>query len=559
MGGLIIDANGTFYGAVGGFTVPHGSVYKLRRLSDGRWVRTTLYSFSGGVDGAYPKGNLILDEAGNLYGTTAWGGATGNGAIFELTPTAQLPWEEKVLYNFSSFPDGAGVSSALIVDGAGNFYGTTAFGGLGHGTVFRLKHNPDGTWTESVLYRFTGATDGNGPSDGLGMDADGNIFGTTFVGGSHNAGTLFELSPGPNDTWTLRLLHSFCAQANCADGQNPTGVVLDARGNIYGMTNTGGIVPCWTFNPGCGIVYQHARGQNGTWTFRILHSFCAEASCLDGARPATTLISDNAGSLYGTTLAGGNANQGTVFKLSHPTGSPWMLKVLYSFCTLPRCADGQAPGGPLTRDGAGNLFGPAIQIENGLIFELTNATSTTLATDLNPSIYGQKVTLSATVTSSGSITPTGKVNIMWSGHIIGSATLDGNAVATLSKSYLNADTYPLTAAYVGDVANLRSISNVLNQVVLQTTTSAALTSSPNPSTQGQAVTFTATISSPTVIPAGPVTFTTGKTVLGSAQLSAGKAKLTISSLAVGSTKVTATYSGNSNIAKSSASVTQTVR
>jgi hypothetical protein len=187
------------------------------------------------------------------------------------------------------------------------------------------------------------------------------------------------------------------------------------------------------------------------------------------------------------------------------------------------------------------------------------ASTTGLTSSLNPSIYGQAVTWTATVTSSGSITPTGKVKFTWSGFTIGWATLNSKGVATLTRSNLNADTYPLTAVYTGDAANLGSTSAVLNQVVLETTSSATLTSSPNPSTQGQAVTFTATISSPTVPPKGPVTFTTGKTVLGTAQLSNGKAHFTTSSLTMGSTTVTATYNGDSNIAKSSASVIQTVQ
>ncbi len=188
-----------------------------------------------------------------------------------------------------------------------------------------------------------------------------------------------------------------------------------------------------------------------------------------------------------------------------------------------------------------------------------NSTTTALTSSLNPSTYGQKVTWTATVTSSGSIAPTGKVQFTWSGHTIGSATLNSGGVASLTKSNLNADPYPITAVSGGDAANLGSTSAVLNQVVLQTTSAATLTSSPNPSTQGEAVTFIAKISSPTVLPTGPVTFTAGKTVLGTAQLSGGKATLTISSLAVGSTKVTATYNGDSNIAKSSASVVQTVQ
>ena len=199
----------------------------------------------------------------------------------------------------------------------------------------------------------------------------------------------------------------------------------------------------------------------------------------------------------------------------------------------------------------------------GLVSVLLNSsprpTSTSLASSLNPSIYGQKVSFTATVTSSDKTTPTGQVNFTWDGHSIGSATLNASAVATLTKSNLNADPYPLTAVYGGDANNLPSTSAILNQVVSQTTSTASLTSSPNPSLQGQAVTFTATISSPTVIPRGPVAFTAGKTVLGTAQLSSGKAKLTISSLSLGSTKVTATYNGDSNITKSSASVIQTVK
>lgn len=186
-----------------------------------------------------------------------------------------------------------------------------------------------------------------------------------------------------------------------------------------------------------------------------------------------------------------------------------------------------------------------------------SVTQTTLVSSLNPSVYGQKVTWTASVTTSGSVPPTGKVNFTW-GYNIGTVSLDANGVAALTRSNLNADSYPLKAVYVGDASNLGSTSAVVNQLITQATTSATLTSSPNPSSSGQAVTFTATIISPTVMPTGPVTFAVGKTVLGTAQLSGGKAKFTITTLAVGSTKVTATYYGNSNIAKTSASVTQTV-
>jgi hypothetical protein len=188
-------------------------------------------------------------------------------------------------------------------------------------------------------------------------------------------------------------------------------------------------------------------------------------------------------------------------------------------------------------------------------------TSTMLLSSLNPSIYGQSVTWTATVTTSGSVPPTGTVNFEWGGGLysFGTAKLNASGVATLTKALENADSYAMTAVYMGDVNNMGSTSVVLNQVITQATSSATLTSSPNPSTEGESVTFTATISSPTVTPTGPVAFTAGKTVLGTAQLSDAKAKFTTSTLAVGSTTVTATYYGDSNISESAASVTQTVQ
>jgi hypothetical protein len=191
-------------------------------------------------------------------------------------------------------------------------------------------------------------------------------------------------------------------------------------------------------------------------------------------------------------------------------------------------------------------------------------TSTNFQSSLNPSEYGQTITFTASVTSSGPTVLTGQVAFRWTldGQTfeIGRATLNGSGVATLSKANLNADTYPLMAVYLGDVTHQSSTSAILNQVVKQTVTSTRIGSSLNPSSAGQAVTFTATVSSPTVKPSGPVTFLAGKAALGTAQLNwAGKASFTTSILPVGSTVVTAIYYGNSNIAKSSASVTQTVR
>jgi hypothetical protein len=187
-------------------------------------------------------------------------------------------------------------------------------------------------------------------------------------------------------------------------------------------------------------------------------------------------------------------------------------------------------------------------------------TTTTLASSLNPSIFGQIVTMTARVKSAGPSTPTGKVIFRNGTTWFGASAVNASGVATLTKSNLNAGSYSLTAAYLGDANNAVSTSAVVQQVVKQATSSATITSSQNPSNLGQAVTFTATIKSPTVTPTGTVTFTVGtSTVLGTAQLRGGKATLTTSSLTVGSRAVTVTYSGDSNIAKSSALVTQVVQ
>jgi hypothetical protein len=301
------------------------------------------------------------------------------------------------------------------------------------------------------------------------------------------------------------------------------------------------------------VTYQSGMGGNGT---------SAQVADVDGDGNPDLIVTDQD--------AGGNGNnQGLVGVLLGNGNGTFQAAVTYNtggFLTNSvAVADVNGDGRPdlLVANQCADNAGACRQSSVGVLLNNTTVgkfiTSTTLTSSLNPSLYGQPVTWTATVTSSGSVVPTGTVKFMWSGYSIGSATLNASGIATLTKSTLNADPYPLVAMYVGDTANLGSTSPVLNQVILQTTSSATIVSSLNPSKQGQAVTFTATITSPTVTPTGPVTFTAGKTVLGTGQLSGGKAKFTTSTLAVGSTVITATYYGSSNIAKSSASLTQVVQ
>jgi uncharacterized repeat protein (TIGR03803 family) len=294
------------------------------------------------ADGAQPLAGLIRDAAGNLYGTTAGGGAHGLGVVFKLGPSGT----ETVLHSFAGFPtDGGGPNAGLTRDAAGNLYGTTTFGGEDRlGVVFKLS--PSGTYT--ILYRFTGGADGANPYAGLVRDAVGNLYGTTFYGGASNAGVVFKLSP----TGTETVLYSFTGGA---DGAYPyAGLIRDAAGNLYGTTAGGGAFRTW------GVVFK--LGPSGTET--VLHSF---AGPTDGGGPTAGLTRDAAGNLYGTTTNGGEGGLGVVFKLR----SCGTYTVLHTFTGD---GDGDGPFAGLVRDAAGNLYGTTFRggpSDNGVVFKVS--------------------------------------------------------------------------------------------------------------------------------------------------------------------------------------------
>jgi hypothetical protein len=233
-----------------------------------------------------------------------------------------------------------------------------------------LTPGPDGTWTETILYRFTAGEDGYAPS-GLIRDSLGNLYGMALGGGT-TGGTIFELSPNSDGTWTFHLVYTFCSRTNCSDGDGARGIALDSQRNLYGVAVNGGVVGCSPYVQGCGTIFKLVRGVGDSWVFHLLYSFCAKSSCPDGAFPqgAPTVATD--GSIYGTTQTGGNNGGGTVFKFIH-TLSAWALTTLYSFCPAAGCADGSDPAGAMVQDSAGNLFGTTIGggIKNGVVFELT--------------------------------------------------------------------------------------------------------------------------------------------------------------------------------------------
>lgn len=300
-GGLVFDNKGNLYGTtVGGGSSFQGIVFELSPASNGTWTEKVLYNFGGGADGGSPQGtSLILDAAGNLYGTTPTGGTYGYGTVYELIAQSNGTWTHRVIHSFSGGNDGyLPFGAGLIFDSSGNLYGSTTGGGLhDYGVVFELIPASGGTWTEKVLYAFSGAGGVTSPVGNLSLDAQGNIYGTAF--------DVFELSPGSNGAYTEKDLHFF---SGGSDGAFPeSGVVFDSKGNLYGTTNTGGAHR--------GTVYELSPGSNGGWTEKILHRFSATGG--DGVYPYVyPLTVDTQGHLYGTTTDGGASNAGVVYQVT---------------------------------------------------------------------------------------------------------------------------------------------------------------------------------------------------------------------------------------------------
>jgi uncharacterized repeat protein (TIGR03803 family) len=303
-----------------------------------------LHHFGTGTDGAAAYGRVISDAAGNLYGTTAFGGTSGAGIVFELTnPEAPGAWTESILYNFSGGSDGSQPYGGLIFDSAGNLYGTTFQGGASNaGTVYELTPGKGGAWTETVLYSFAGGADGSGPQSDLNFDQAGNLFGTTTGGGSPGNGIVFQLTPGQGGSWTETVLHRFMTN----EGTSPrAAVIFDRKGSLYGTLANDGVF-------GAGAVFRLKPTNGGAWTEETLYTFTGGT---DGFGPLCRLILLR-GKLYGTTVIGGGSGVGTVFELSPPANhhGAWTLNVLHTFACG---SDGCFPWAGLTMDSNGTFYG----------------------------------------------------------------------------------------------------------------------------------------------------------------------------------------------------------
>jgi uncharacterized repeat protein (TIGR03803 family) len=346
--GLILDSDGNLYGTtVGGGNLsclpPSGCGVVFELDSKGKGI--VLHRFAGNGDGTYPYSPLVRDAKGNLYGTTYGGGASNEGTVFRLDTRASN--KETIVHSFAG-ADGAFPTAGLVLDSAGNLYGTTPMGGAEvWGVIFKL----DSSGYQTVLHNFTGDEARNGlvPRAALARDQEGNLYGTTDLGGTYLYGVVFKLDSGGTET----VLHRF----NGADGGSPTAnLIRDASGNLYGTTAGGGA-------NNAGVVFK--LDQSIVGNEEILHSFMGSP---DGAKPSSGLIWDGLGNLYGTTTNGGLFGYGTVFNLD-PSGKE---SILYSFTGG---VDGAFPLGNLVRDKAGNLYGTTNQgggtSNSGVVFKLS--------------------------------------------------------------------------------------------------------------------------------------------------------------------------------------------
>jgi len=309
---------------------------------------TVAYSFAGDEDGEYADTDLVVDAAGNLYGTTVQGGDYGSGTVFQLSPT-ETGWAHTVLYSFRGGADGGQPYGGVTLGTQGNLYGTTVVGGThnggpcvegGCGVAYELSNSGSG-WTQTVIHTFTGGADGYGPGAGLTLDSDGDLLGMTPTGGANGLGVIYQLRQGAHGGWGLRVVHAFTGGKDGASGSKG-GLLPSPSGNLFGVATTGGA-------NGAGVAFTLLRGTQG-WKLRPLYQFHGDP---DAGFPYGAMTMDAAGHLFGTSYYDGAHGAGAVYELARVHGA-WHERVLYSFTGG---SDGSGPISNVNVDPSGVLYG----------------------------------------------------------------------------------------------------------------------------------------------------------------------------------------------------------
>jgi len=364
---VTLDAAGNVYGTTyygGRSYLGWGVVFKLTRHGSS-WLQQSMWEFTGGADGSNPYGGVSFGPDGALYGTTSAGGQFGEGVVFKLQPPAtQCPsticyWRETVIYNFTGAEDGGAPQGNIVFDRAGNLYGTAQAGGAGGGwgTVYELSPN-HGQWNLTVVHTFTDGADGGDPVNGVIFDSAGNLYGTTSQGGSTHKGMVYELTPGSGG-WTQTVLHNFAG--GTGDGAGPGGLAFDSHGNLFGFTEDGGFQD-W------GTTFELQPDGEGGYNYNVIYLFMPQPGGAPGG--VTVPIVDRAGNVYGSGTSGGSGNAGVVFELTNSDGS-WNFVTLHDFSG----PDGDEPGGDFAFDSQGNLYGCATyggSFGEGVVWQISN-------------------------------------------------------------------------------------------------------------------------------------------------------------------------------------------
>ena len=378
------DGAGNYYGTTAGSDQNGGTIYALSSKHK-QWIYTLLYTFctvKKCPDGQAPHGQLVRDTKGNLYGTTQFGGAKHEGVVFELSPKGGT-WTYTLIHSFCALAacaDGGnptfvtlsyqGQASGAPYDGTSPLFGATSGdGSKAPATVFSLTPKKK-KWTYNVLYTFCAqadCTDGAKPYSAPVVDASGNLFGTTVIGGAFNEGTVYELKP-QGKTYAQNVLYSFCAQTFCADGGGPSGPpLLDGSGNLFGMTDAGG---AGAVEHGQGVAYELTPSAGPSWSYTKLHDFCSDTNCADGSGPFGGLVFGPGGTLIGTAFFGGDLNFGTIFEIGGD--KPTKFKRLISIGNIE--TQGANPFSPPVANSATTFIGTTASggiANEGVIYLLT--------------------------------------------------------------------------------------------------------------------------------------------------------------------------------------------